>query len=471
MARACGYELADGTRCQVQIQTGAPSCELHWAKQQRRDVDSPPLIRQHLQANQGTVIDLKGFRFRKMDFESTLFPTDRDILFDDSTFVDSRFIGVAFEGSASFVGCTFENTTFENVCSNDKSIYCKKLDFTLAKFLGDVIPFRDCLFDASDEILFVDSTFEGQSSPFRMCNLRTAFVSFFRASINADRFYLQVCQSGRCLVDYNYVVIDAKGINLAGLRANGHFEYGNFQDALEEAPIVSFLGTDFRQMRTATFRDANLKNALFAESVIESIHFISPLWQLGDRGIPLLYDVLDGDTDDRATDAQLLRLYVQLKRNYEESRDYSMAGDWFYREMECRRRIVESNTDGNWFVRGMTRLLFKSYKAVSDYGENLVKPFLWLLGLFVLWGASYYYCGFDIGPGPVSYDFVCDVTWKSVEGFGEALVYSFGIMSFQLTKTAFQHGIVSSILAVTQILFTLILVPLFLLALRRKFRR
>ena len=470
MARACGYELADGTRCQLPIQTGAPSCQLHWAKRRRKDVSSPPLIRQHIQTNQGTLIDLKGFRFRAFDFESTLFPTGRDILFENSTFVNCRFIDVAFEGSVSFVGCTFEGTTFENVCSNDKTNHCEKLDFTLAKFLGDVVPFRDCLFDTSDEILFAEATFEGRDSPFWFCNLHSELVSFHRALVNADRFYLRL-YSPQLRVDNSYLVIDSEHVNLARLRVDGHFEYGNFEDSVETAPIVSFLGTDFRQMHTATLRDANLTNALFIDSVIESVHFINPVWQPGDRGMPVLYDVLDVDKDERATDEQLLRLYVQLKRNGEEQRDYAMASKWFYREMECRRRIVESSTDGNWFVRWMTKNLFKSYKVVSDYGENLVKPFLWLLGLFVLWGALYFYWGYSIGSERLNYDFAFDVTWKSVEGFANALVYSFGIMSFQLTKTAFQHGVFSSFLVVSQVLLTLILVPLFLLALRRKFRR
>ncbi|MCK4461632.1 MAG: hypothetical protein KAW46_07490, partial [candidate division Zixibacteria bacterium] len=383
----------------------------------------------------------------------------------------SRFIDVAFEGNVSFANCTFEGTIFDNVCSNYSTIGCAKLDFTLAKFLGGEVPFRDCSFYASDEILFVDTTFEGRNSPFWMCNLRSELVSFFRASINADRFYLRVCLPEFRLVDHSYLVIDSKGINLANLLANGHFEYGNSEDATGVAPLVSFLRTDFRQMRTATFRDANLTNALFIESVIESVHFINPVWQPGDRRTPILYDKLTVDTDERATDEQLLRLYVQLKRNYEEQRDYSMAGKWFYREMECRRRLVDANTEGSAFVRWLTRNLFRSYKAVSDYGENLVKPFVLLFCLFLLWGPLYFYWGFGIGSETVNYEFACDITLESAKDFVNAIFYSFGIMSFQLTKTAFQHGIVSSLLAVFQILFTLILVPLFLLALRRKFRR
>ncbi len=496
MARVCGYELADGTRCQVE--TEGAHCELHLARLNRSDVSSPALIRQHLQTNQGTVIDLKGFRFRALDFESTLFPPGRDILFDDSTFVNSRFIDVAFEGNVSFANCTFEGTIFENVCSNDSTIGCAKLDFTLAKFLGGEVPFRDCSFYACDEILFVDATFESKEPPFTMCHAKSDLVSFMGASINAERFALHICKPDLHMLMPSSLVLDASHINLARLKCNGHFEYGNLESMIDVSPFVSLIYVDFRQMQTATFRNANLTKVLFLGSPVDNVVFANPRWtgfgtsrrvcvfddtpdEAFKHGAPLESESSDSsefveiDWDDRDRENtrlnQLLELYVSLKKNFEASGNYIDAGDWFYREMECRRRLIAVNRSR--IVRWLRQNFFSFppwYRFVSEYGENYTRPMWGLLATLVLGAVSYFYSGFGTDH-TINYDFAWTVTGESFWGLVDAMLYSLGVMSFQVTKTGFQHGTVTATLTLAQVVLTLILVPLFLLALRRKFRR
>jgi hypothetical protein len=58
-----------------------------------------------------------------------------------------------------------------------------------------------------------------------------------------------------------------------------------------------------------------------------------------------------------------------------------------------------------------------------------------------------------------------------VYDFITALAFSGEIMLLQFVKLAAEQPSPTPVIAVVQVLFTLILVPLFLLALRRKFRR
>ena len=347
--------LADDTKCK--IETDETFCMLHCKRLNHEPVKNAQLIQKFIQSVEGDTIDLIGFQFYNVVFDPALFPTGKTVVFDSSTFHKCRFWQLKLKSSFSFVRCTFVDTTFENVTSDVDDEKCQKLDFELAQFLEDTVPFQSCSLCASEMVSFVTATFKSKNSPFWMCNMRSDLVSFMNALIESDRFYVLVCRPGLGVVDHNYLVLDSPNINLACLKANGHFEYGNTEDAKDVAASASFLGIDFRQMRTATFRNANLKNVLLADSVLETVHFINPVWRFGDRHTPILYDEID--TNEQATDELLLRLLVQLKRNYEEQRDYSMAGKWFFREMECRRRLIETDTESNRIFRWLLRTAFK----------------------------------------------------------------------------------------------------------------
>lgn len=469
MARACGHKLADGTKCQ--IETEASHCELHLLKVHRREVSHPKLIRDFVLSVSGDTVDLTGFHF-KTTFDSTMFPANKTVVFDSSEFSDCQFWNMELQSSLSFVGCVFEDTVFTNLSTDTIGGRCDKLDFSSARFRGDKVPFVFCGLRAREKVSFESATFESKDPPFLECYVQSDLIAFADAQIESDRFYCKVTRPNEEVRDHRCLCLDAPKISFARLKANGHFEYGNFEDAVNTAPLVSFRGTDFRQMRTATLRDANLTNALFIESVIEDVTFINPVWQPGDRRTSELYDKVTLDTDERATDDQLLRLYVQLKRNYEEQRDYSMAGKWFFREMECRRRLVGKKAPERRFRAFVDKALFASYSWISGYGESYKRPLMYIFILLVGFATVYFYwIGYPTDAGPVSYEFAFESDGDAVRDFLSALAFSGGIMLFQSIKLALEQPFPTPQLAIVQILLTLILVPLFLLALRRKFRR
>ena len=74
----------------------------------------------------------------------------------------------------------------------------------------------------------------------------------------------------------------------------------------------------------------------------------------------------------------IAELYQQLKKNYDERKDYWTAGDFHYGEMEMKR--LHSRGNNRW-VRWLYRNhgVVAWYKYASRYGESYVRPAIVLL--------------------------------------------------------------------------------------------
>jgi len=69
--------------------------------------------------------------------------------------------------------------------------------------------------------------------------------------------------------------------------------------------------------------------------------------------------------------------YRMLKQHRQASGDYHNAGEFYFREMECRRKQFT----------GYKRLLWiLFYKSLCGYGERPIWTFLWAMGVILFWG-------------------------------------------------------------------------------------
>jgi hypothetical protein len=71
------------------------------------------------------------------------------------------------------------------------------------------------------------------------------------------------------------------------------------------------------------------------------------------------------------------RLYLELKRNFEDKKDWNTAGDFHYGEMECRRKMK------GWLGRNLLSLE-AIYFWASGYGERPLRAFVVGLGLMLV---------------------------------------------------------------------------------------
>jgi len=157
------------------------------------------------------------------------------------------------------------------------------------------------------------------------------------------------------------------------------------------------------------------------------------------------------------------RIAREIRLATEKYGSYSDAGDYHVAEMEYRR--VQA--------RGFFRFALWLYKVISNYGES---PSLALRRLGELWLASanlYFWFGHD-HCSPVLWRFWADAGWgKVLERAGWALLASIvnmvpGYFRFQRETMTCWHVV---LLMAIQALFGVGILALFLLAIRRRFRR
>ncbi len=94
-------------------------------------------------------------------------------------------------------------------------------------------------------------------------------------------------------------------------------------------------------MKSVAFIEANLSKVIFTYSVIDSVNFINCEWAREEKGEKrkFVYDAVNPAKD--VSKWELLRQYIQLKKNFENQKDFVGTGDWSYREMECRKKLAK----------------------------------------------------------------------------------------------------------------------------------
>jgi len=211
----------------------------------------------------------------------------------------------------------------------------------------------------------------------------------------------------------------------------------------------------------------------------------------------------------------IAELYQQLKKNYDDRRDYWTAGDFHYGEMEMKRLATPpAGRILRWLTRHKkdyaAKILWKLkrgwhqrvgvaawYKRWSEYGENYRRPVAWLALVVLLFGLIVYpsvglrYTGpspasaasipnhaarnqelpplrwWATCPEPGSYH-TCMAGWRLA---GNSLMTSLEVAAFQrqlVYEPVYAWG---RLLRILELLLTSTFVALFLLALRRQFRR
>lgn len=159
--------------------------------------------------------------------------------------------------------------------------------------------------------------------------------------------------------------------------------------------------------------------------------------------------------DDETYRQRLLTLkstYRQLVKNLEEIREYKQAGDFHYREMELRQKLL---TDGladpeSWVERPMLRL----YRVVGDFGESYVKLGFWLI---VSWLSTAF----------LIWSYNLDKTYKHILG----IVITAIVPGWEKSETiASFNPICKSVLA-GEVVVAIILTTLFAMAVNRRYRR
>ena len=386
-----------------------------------------------------------------------------------------RILREAGEGVADFSGFVFPGAAYayrelKPYCFFSWATFMQRADFRWATFAQDV-HFREAKFTQGAD--FLRATFT-QGTDFR-------WAKFTKAA----------------------------GFSQATFKEGVNFRETEFREDEELLPGPVFVLTRFEKPDAVVFYQTYLGQALFQNCDVSKFTFSNVRWRERENGKRLVFEELvdlnkgaagvlrlpEGSPDDRNY-ALIAELYQQLKKNYDDRRDYWTAGDFHYGEMEMKRlSSPRRNKLLRWLHRNLGLVAW--YKYASEYGESYTRPALWMAVVVLLFTLLYPLVGLSPGgkePKPsaqtvgaeqptaqpsISYSTFFQFVGRDPRGaasgakrfFGNSLMTTLGVAFFQREleyQPVYPWG---RVLQWAELLFTSTLIALFLLAVRRQFRR
>ncbi|MHA2064780.1 MAG: pentapeptide repeat-containing protein, partial [Candidatus Thorarchaeota archaeon] len=220
-----------------------------------------------------------------------------------------------------------------------------------------------------------------------------------------------------------------------------------------------------RADRLAVFQNTDLSNCNFLHSNIDKVDFRYCTFNDKPGKLNVLKDERDADEEVQKHPSEetlrwkmyepVRRLYLELKRNFEDKKDWDTAGDFHYGEMECRRKMK------GWFGRNLFSIE-AIYFWLSGYGERPQRAAV-SLGLLIGFCAIFYMYFEVLGS---------DFEGGYVKGFMKSGCNSLKITTLQRIGSVDEpHSLPAKVVFMFESIMGPILIALLALALRRKVKR
>lgn len=434
-------------------------------------------IRNYVVNNTHEKLVFRGLRFSGLTFEGFSFSADGEVIFIGCRFTDCKFTNSSFTNVAFVDECVFVDTEF---------ISCKfsGSHFTVenAVMTSSSTQFMDCTFGPDTypessvfKLSLNNCRIETDESPFSCSTFNGEFIEFKDNSIKCETMRFEFSPNIPFRKNLGGLAFsEVRVINFSGLRFFGTFNFTQSLYIIDQAPSLYFHEIDFDSMSNARFLDVNLSKAFFAHSSLRKVSFDNCTWGKSQEVKYLHYDIFsESGTPRVGSRDDLTRLYVQLKNNYESVGDFVGAGDWYFREMEAR--LSKKVALGNAATRPFRRLFSANglYRLVSSYGESYTKALGWIAVLLFTFAAIYQFSGFKLGDQYINYDLCpsCGVDSEAIYAFGKSIIVSLSVVILRVSKVATLDTPWTVLWHLLHIILNLAVIPLFLLALRRKFKR
>jgi uncharacterized protein YjbI with pentapeptide repeats len=467
-----------------------------------------------------SVADFTGFVFLEANYAGRVFAADA--CFHRATFAQgANFSGAQFSQEADFSGARFaQGANFL------EARFMRGANFPEARFLQDVhfgeatfahgASFRGAIF--SEEAEFIRAAFAQDA--------RFSGATFMQGTYFIGATFAQIAGFGGATFKQYASFIGATFTQAADfgeatfmlqaefVRATflgpAEFRETKFRRDNELVPGPIFSLAQFSNPEETVFYKTYLGQALFYNCDLTKLTFSSVEWRRRKgSGKRMLFEEevkLDAaadlkpqaDSRDRRDFGLIAELYQQLKKNYDERKDYWTAGDFHYGELEMKRL---HNQQRNRLTRALHQYLglVAWYKYASEYGESFTRPFVFLLGILFIFTLLFPLAGLNPGGNDPQAAFTvgsqktpsvsADVqlsyrdysrfvdAYRGRKWFGRAAFFGNSLMT-ALSVAGFQKELKyepsypwGRALALLELLLTSTLIALFLLAIRRQFRR
>lgn len=338
----------------------------------------------------GTVLECIGYNIPALNMENKTFS---GLVY----FTDSKFEEIVFDYSEFSTHVDFSNCKIENEASFSNIIFKKDVIFTSSNFSGKTN---------------FDNTKFAKKADFSFVKFKDA--SFFSSEFNESDFSGAVFTKS---VSFGYSEFNAKtdfsntnfenDVNFSASKFidETNFTHSNFSD------FANFRGTLFLKP-SQVFFESDLSRASFLQTDISRVKFGNQTkWNLEEKkGSNLFsqffYNLLSRNNKFKIYDEWLLEknqeptlqlenvmdVYRNLRENYDWYLRYEIAGEFFVREMELKRKykknkkpIDRKTVHKNYLERLISPL--GVYHLISQYGHSISRPVyasIPFLGLFTI---------------------------------------------------------------------------------------
>lgn len=295
----------------------------------------------------------------------------------------SNFSEADFGGEALFCG-----TSFSDAAAFYKARFRQDADFSMATF-GRWAVFVDAIFEGIGN--FPNSSFK-ETADFLRAEFRSG-ANFQLVRIEEANFVWTGFSGTRTYKYESPLKSEFQGAATffgAFFRSRTYFAANTFSHALDlsrcqfgDATLFSSMGTAaqtpylcfedvlLEQAEKVRFENFDLRCTSFAGTNLRHVRFHNCNWPRKDNRIAV-YDELKPEPSDAET---LRFLYRDLKGNLEGARDYELAGDFYYAEMETARRHHPNKI---W------QLVLTLFWVTAGYAERPLQAFLVFCGLVAL---------------------------------------------------------------------------------------
>jgi hypothetical protein len=414
--------------------------------------------------------------------------------FDGATFAQrAEFVGVKFARHAQF-----RETVFRQESEFKRTGFSEAADFNKAQFLHKAF-FDGVTFGHGSD--FTSALFK-ESASFR----QTAFAQgagFWKAEFRKDADFVGSIFSQRAHFNATKFaeLVDFARAQFLG---SAEFDETRFREDGNPVPGLAFSRTEFSKPETVLFQETYLGQALIHNCDVSKITFSSVKWRQRrgtdkrmvfeedvDLNHPTAVALRPKEGDPNQRDYGLIaEVYQQLKKNYDDRKDYWTAGDFHFGEMEMKRLSSRrKNRILRWLHRNLGLVAW--YRYASHYGESYLRPGVLLVATLLLFAALFPVAGLRYDPAkdgawgggappPVVLTYWTPVLpWQPASDrhraqwrlFENSCLTSLQIAAFQ-KEPAYQPVLGRGrLLAVLEMLLTSTLAALFFLAVNRQFRR
>jgi hypothetical protein len=291
--------------------------------------------------------------------------------------------------------------------------------------------------------------------------------------------------------------VDTGDWSEAEFRDRADFRDTSFTLGDKESPSAVFSLARFYKPGEIVFEDVDLDRAVFFNCDVSQVWF-KPSVNWGRRPRQGQLAVFEETASNEVAEdysfqvegkrnyRAIAQIYRQLKKNYDSRLDYWTANEFHFGEMEMKR--LAGPTDGRllwlrrWWHRNLSFVAW--YKYASDYGNSYGKPLAWLFGVLVAAALLFPITGLELkqaistSSARVTYSCVWNRQdswtnnfWTEAKLIGKSGITAIDTATFQRTPEYTPVYPRGRVVAIFETLLTSSLFALFLLAIRRQFRR